>query len=680
MKSYTVVLHTGDDISKAIRNLGLENEKNILVQAFCGTVSETYIRELQKTIRTEIPQAKLIGATTAGEIWQDKISSNTNVLTITTFENVSIESSFSSVDDSFGSREAGKRIGKELLRDESRVFILFGTGISTNGEEILEGVHESAPHVTISGGLAGDNLVFKKTLVFTENFLGTSAIVGISLNGCSLKIRTSYNFDWKKVGKPLQVTKCIGNRIYTVENRPIAEVYKEYLGLKEMTVEAGVQFPLMFERGGVDMARAVLGVNDDGSLILAGSLHNGEKVQFGFGNIRMILEKKTRIREEMKDFPAEAIFLYSCCARKMFLGDGIAQESAELSQICPSETAGFFTYGEFFSANGKNFFFNETMTALLISEDTSKMECNIIQKTITPENEENVQNEEILQIETEGFNPLRSLTHLAQKVTDELIELNNTLETEINRQTEEVRKSLEHLQELDEEKDEFISIASHEFRTPLAIIDGFTALLLQGKVGKITPEQHSILEKIQKNAKGLIQFTSDMTEIGKLKTKWDETPKNRFSATELTKEVMKDFEVACQSKDIDFTLSLPNQLDDVLDIDRDKVKRILTNLIGNACKFTEKGKIEIQIRLYSQNSSFLEFIISDTGVGISTEEQGKIFNKFYQSENYLRRKHSGIALGLSLTKGFIEKMGGELRVKSEPGKGSEFSFILPRPQ
>lgn len=110
------------------------------------------------------------------------------------------------------------------------------------------------------------------------------------------------------------------------------------------------------------------------------------------------------------------------------------------------------------------------------------------------------------------------------------------------------------------------------------------------------------------------------------------------------------------------------------------MKRILTNLIGNACKFTEKGKIEIQIRLYSQNSSFLEFIISDTGVGISTEEQGKIFNKFYQSENYLRRKHSGIALGLSLTKGFIEKMGGELRVKSEPGKGSEFSFILPRPQ
>ena len=156
--------------------------------------------------------------------------------------------------------------------------------------------------------------------------------------------------------------------------------------------------------------------------------------------------------------------------------------------------------------------------------------------------------------------------------------------------------------------------------------------------------------------------------------------KNRFSATELTKEVMKDFEVACQSKDIDFTLSLPNQLDDVLDIDRDKVKRILTNLIGNACKFTEKGKIEIQIRLYSQNSSFLEFIISDTGVGISTEEQGKIFNKFYQSENYLRRKTFRNRSWTLAHKGIYRKMGGELRVKSEPGKGSEFSFILPRPQ
>ena len=121
-------------------------------------------------------------------------------------------------------------------------------------------------------------------------------------------------------------------------------------------------------------------------------------------------------------------------------------------------------------------------------------------KTITPENEENVQNEEIIQIETEGFNPLRSLTHLAQKVTDELIELNNTLETEINRQTEEVRKSLEHLQELDEEKMN-LSLSHHMNSEHHLLLLMDLRLFSYKESRKITPEQHSILEKYKKMPK-----------------------------------------------------------------------------------------------------------------------------------------------------------------------------------
>jgi len=155
-------------------------------------------------------------------------------------------------------------------------------------------------------------------------------------------------------------------------------MYSKYLGdeIADSLPAVGIEFPLIITRNGMKIARAVLGKEDDGSLIFAGNIHEGDKVQFGYGNSGMILSEAVNTRKQI-DMPCvESIFIYSCMARRRFLNEAISIELTPLANLAPS--VGFFTYGEFFTSteNSDSRFFdgmncellNQTMTVLSMSE------------------------------------------------------------------------------------------------------------------------------------------------------------------------------------------------------------------------------------------------------------------------------------------------------------------------
>ena len=174
-----------------------------------------------------------------------------------------------------------------------KLAITFSDGLNTNGQEYVKAFQDYDNKLVIAGGLAGDNAQFKNAYVFTEEGLHKSGAVLAAFYNKNLVVSSDYNFNWESIGKMLKVTDSKDNVVYTIDNLPAAQVYRNYLGddIYKRLPATGIEFPLIIKRDGIEIARAILGKNDDDSLVFAGNIEKGEIVQFGFGNVLAIDRK-----------------------------------------------------------------------------------------------------------------------------------------------------------------------------------------------------------------------------------------------------------------------------------------------------------------------------------------------------------------------------------------------------
>ena len=504
-----------------------KNSVEVLLQVFTGKPDKKYVESLRKTLVSLLPKASIIGATTAGEIYESEILENKTVISVTVFEKTRLKtvaiSHRSGKDQSFST---GQTVAKKIVTPSTKVIICFGEGISTNGEDLMKGIEKENPKIIVSGGLAGDNMKLKQTYVFTEKKVISRGVVAVALCNSSLIVNTAYNFDWKNIGKQLTITKAEKNRLYEIDHTPIVEIYRKYLGdaVANRLPVAGIEFPLVLNRNNIKIARAVLVKNKDKSLSLAGNVDEGEKVQFGYGNVEMILHSSRKLHRKFQSCPIESIFIYSCCARQIFMGSSIVRETAPLSQLAP--TTGFFTYGEFLHGENANELLNETMTVLAISENKRVNKNKIKVDSVINEKK------------SESLVTLDTLSHLTEVVTDELTDLKNHLQDKIEGQTKKLQKSYDKLEKLDKLKDVFISTASHELRTPMTIIKGYGEFLLSKKFGNLNDKQKNFIERIVKNTNHLLDLISDILDIGKLERGHMEF---HFSKVDLKKILQDEF-------------------------------------------------------------------------------------------------------------------------------------------
>jgi len=377
MKTYNFQISTIEELSVYLANTELKDNSSLLIQIFSGILEKMFIDALRSTFKSHFPSATMIGTTTDGEISNGRVSTGQCSVSLTQFESVVPAVAAISGSDPYS---MGKEMSTRLSSDSSKVFILFGSGIGLDGEAIIQGVQEVNPSVIVAGGLSGDNALFKSPCAFTYDECIERGVVGVALGSERLRIMTDYSYGWEILGRAMSVTKAEGNHLYELEGIPVVDMYHRYFG-KEMAYQilhSMGEFPLVIEREWMPIARAIFSINEDGSVMLSGSIKVGNKVHFGFGNPEMILDTNKmmfhRIEEEV-----ESIFIYSCMARRRFMPDLIENEILPLQSLAP--TSGFFTYGEFFHIPGSNELLNQTMTMLALSESKRKLRIPSVSST-----------------------------------------------------------------------------------------------------------------------------------------------------------------------------------------------------------------------------------------------------------------------------------------------------------
>jgi PAS domain S-box-containing protein len=245
--------------------------------------------------------------------------------------------------------------------------------------------------------------------------------------------------------------------------------------------------------------------------------------------------------------------------------------------------------------------------------------------------------------------------------------------TEIKKTEEELTLAKEKAEESDRLKTAFLHNISHEIRTPMNAIVGFSALLSETEIDDQT--RKSYIEVIVQSSDHLLSIITDIVDISNIEANLIKTNKNEISLNATIKAICDQFIPRADEKKIKPVCETGlSDSDSLIVTDSTKLTEILSNLISNALKFTEKGYIKIS---YELKKNFLEFCVADSGIGISPEHHARIFDRFYQIQNSLERLYEGTGLGLAISKAYVEHLGGKIWFTSEPGKGTSFFFTLP---
>lgn len=259
------------------------------------------------------------------------------------------------------------------------------------------------------------------------------------------------------------------------------------------------------------------------------------------------------------------------------------------------------------------------------------------------------------------------------KAYEEIRQFNITLESKVKKATKELRSANEHLMEVDRMKDEFVSLASHELRTPMTAVNGFVDMMLDGNYGKVSGELKEPLSYIAQSTQRLIELVNDMLNISRIEAGRMEFSLEQIAIKDVCDEVVKTLLPVAKEKHIDLRSEV--KIDDKVQGDSNKTKQILNNLIGNSLKFTQKGSITLTCE---KKKDLISVFVSDTGSGIDSKDHEKLFGKFNQINSQKEGKIQGTGLGLYLSRAIIRKMGGDIWLeKSELGRGSVFAFSLP---
>lgn len=234
----------------------------------------------------------------------------------------------------------------------------------------------------------------------------------------------------------------------------------------------------------------------------------------------------------------------------------------------------------------------------------------------------------------------------------------------------EIQRAYEELSELDQLKSEFVAVASHELQTPLTVILGYASFLKKEATGVASEQADAVLQ----SALRLRSLIDDMVNLRHIKTGKAELELESLSLNELVTAITAEFASLAEAKKQNVSVQLASQ-PPMVEADRQKLRLVLANLLSNAIKFTpEGGRIQVAVETKG-NEVWIS--VRDTGIGIPSREQERIFNDFYQVEPSLTRRFEGMGLGLSIAKGMVELHGGRIWVESVEGMGSSFTFALP---
>jgi len=646
----------------------IASHESILLQVFTGHCDKTFIKGLVSLLTDLIPHIKIIGSTTSGEIYFDEVRELETVLSFSLFKETQVETFYTQCDgDSYV-------VGQKLINQfdttkNPKVAIAFTDGIEFNGEQFLSAFTDFDDTLTVAGGLAGDNAMFIETIVFTEKEILTKGAVVALLHNENLVVNTGASFGWQSIGKTLRVTKAEGNVVYEIDGMSPVNLYAKYLGA-DITAElpkTGIEFPLIIHRNDLHIPRAVIGRNDDGSLIFAGNLSTGDKVKFGYGNIDAIVHGGQIVYNKMSEVACESVFVYSCMARKALMGPSIATELKLLTSLAP--LCGFFTYGEFYSNKkaSNSELLNQTMTILSLSE----------KEDITHEKQNSLAEHEVISQNLTS----KALSHLIAQTSLELEQMNSMLENRVKWEIEKNRNKDQQLLEQSRmaQMGEMISMIAHQWRQPLsaisaASIDLKMKMLFESFDLDKKEEQKECTSYFDEQLSNIETYVQSLTStIDDFRNFYKPNKeKKRVTINEPIEKSLSIIEATAKANGVEILTSFESQK--VFAMHDSELMQVFLNIIKNAQdNFKEKDIKTPRIMIQSMDiASGVHIDICDNGGGISEDIQMRIFDPYFSTKN----EKNGTGLGLYMTKTIVEEHhAGKIRVRNRNG-GACFSITL----
>ena len=365
------------EIYKALKEYKNNKYKSSLLQIFSHQTDEKKLKKIVGKFVKKFPNAVVIGATTAGEIINAKMRDNSTVLSLSLFKSTSIKARYIKNID----KASGIKLSSKICSKHTKASIILSQGLDGNDYDgFIKGFKENNSDIIVAGGLAGDNFKLEKTYVFLNNNVYDKGSVAVSFSSKKLYADNRYNLNWTPIGKEFTITKSDGNIVHTIDNQSSVEIFQKYLGKQIFDSNALPDFQLLYKEGLTMVARTPMAKDGD-SLIFAAPLKEGQKVQFGFSNASSVMSGSKLIKDIINKNPADAIYIFSCIARKTLLGDSLENEFKHFQDIAPS--AGFFTYGEYYSTNVNNTILNCTTTILILSESKKVKKKRFIEDRLT---------------------------------------------------------------------------------------------------------------------------------------------------------------------------------------------------------------------------------------------------------------------------------------------------------
>lgn len=252
---------------------------------------------------------------------------------------------------------------------------------------------------------------------------------------------------------------------------------------------------------------------------------------------------------------------------------------------------------------------------------------------------------------------------------------NIELEKEVEEATQELREANKKLKKLDAAKSEFVSIASHQLRTPLTVIKGYISMMLEGSFGRVPKKQKESLERVAESNERLIQLVENLLNISRI-----ESGRLRFNfelvkMEDMVVSVVEELSSQAKKKGIKMVYDIPSKSLQAIMLDREKIRQVVMNLVDNAIKYTNEGEVKVQLQKIDDE---IQFSVSDNGMGISDDDLPNLFTKFTRGTDTPLIHTEGTGLGLYVARQMIEAHQGRIWAKSRGvGEGSAFCFTLP---
>jgi signal transduction histidine kinase/CheY-like chemotaxis protein len=331
------------------------------------------------------------------------------------------------------------------------------------------------------------------------------------------------------------------------------------------------------------------------------------------------------------------------------------------------------------SIMGESFLANASATATIIAD--TELIIIIIKKDVFY-TLAHIYPQLVLNLFAINFNRLKesnnAALHEARTREERLEKLVNERTKSLSEANAELSATRDSLIQTQKFRDQFMANMSHEIRTPMAAVLGMTNILM---LKENLPDQLKYLDGIKKSSENLVVIINDILDLSKIEAGKMELEQTNFKLTEVVNLVKQIMQHKAEEKGLMLNVNYDESIPEIVIGDPTRLNQILINLAGNAIKFTEKGSVTISIKTLNKNDKTceLEFSVRDSGIGMNEEQLGKIFQSFTQASIDTSRKYGGTGLGLTISKQLVELHGGAIKVTSEPGKGSCFSFKISFP-